>query len=214
MKTCCTCKLNCELINFYNNNNTKDKLSNQCKSCSKNYRDLNKNKKYPSSTLEYKRLYINNNLDHINKTRRIRYGKNITKYRKESSLSHNKNRSKRLENQRKYYLNNKQYFSKKNKNYRKSNSVYISLQNRKRKDLLKNYPIIKKQDISELLFRHNHKCYYCKIDVKVGFNLNMDHVIPLSRGGTHTIENLVPSCKLCNLRKGTKSIEEFLKDKK
>jgi len=43
-------------------------------------------------------------------------------------------------------------------------------------------------------------CYYC--GRKVGFaNLTMDHIIPLSRGGRSTKDNLVPCCKDCNTRK-------------
>lgn len=43
-------------------------------------------------------------------------------------------------------------------------------------------------------------CYYCRR--KVGFrNLTMDHIIPLSRGGRSTKDNLVPCCKECNIRK-------------
>jgi len=43
-------------------------------------------------------------------------------------------------------------------------------------------------------------CYYC--GRKVGYaNLSMDHVIPLSRGGRSTKNNLVPCCKECNNRK-------------
>lgn len=43
-------------------------------------------------------------------------------------------------------------------------------------------------------------CYYC--GEKVGFgNLTMDHIIPLSRGGRSTKDNLVPCCKECNNRK-------------
>jgi 5-methylcytosine-specific restriction enzyme A len=43
-------------------------------------------------------------------------------------------------------------------------------------------------------------CWYC--GQKVGYdNLTMDHVIPLSRGGRSTKDNLVPSCKECNNKK-------------
>lgn len=34
-------------------------------------------------------------------------------------------------------------------------------------------------------------------------------VLPLSRGGTHDLDNLVPSCKACNLSKGCKSPTEW-----
>jgi len=43
-------------------------------------------------------------------------------------------------------------------------------------------------------------CWYC--GQQVGYpNLTMDHVIPLTRGGRSTKDNLVPCCKECNTRK-------------
>ncbi|WP_136798753.1 MULTISPECIES: HNH endonuclease [Desulfosediminicola] len=43
-------------------------------------------------------------------------------------------------------------------------------------------------------------CYYCgkKFTYK---QLTMDHLVPLSRGGRSTKDNLVPSCKKCNTKK-------------
>jgi len=44
------------------------------------------------------------------------------------------------------------------------------------------------------------KCYFC--DKKTAFkNLTMDHLVPLSRGGMSTKDNLVPCCKTCNNKK-------------
>lgn len=43
-------------------------------------------------------------------------------------------------------------------------------------------------------------CWYC--GQQVGYhNLTMDHVIPLTRGGRSTKDNLVPCCKECNNKK-------------
>ena len=43
-------------------------------------------------------------------------------------------------------------------------------------------------------------CYYC--NKKVAYkNITMDHVVPLTRGGRSTKDNLVPSCKTCNTAK-------------
>lgn len=43
-------------------------------------------------------------------------------------------------------------------------------------------------------------CHYC--GEKVGYSdLTMDHVVPLSRGGRSTKDNLVPCCKSCNTKK-------------
>lgn len=39
--------------------------------------------------------------------------------------------------------------------------------------------------------------------------VTVDHVIPVSRGGSHDLDNLVLACHNCNSRKGVKSYEEF-----
>ncbi|MCS7051737.1 MAG: HNH endonuclease, partial [Thermomicrobium sp.] len=39
-------------------------------------------------------------------------------------------------------------------------------------------------------------------------DLTIDHVIPRSRGGPHTWENVVSACRTCNHRKGGKSLVE------
>lgn len=53
---------------------------------------------------------------------------------------------------------------------------------------------------------HRSRCYYChKPLTKPG----MDHRIPLSRGGTDFAANLVPACRSCNSRKGTKTELEY-----
>ena len=44
------------------------------------------------------------------------------------------------------------------------------------------------------------KCKYCGRDGP----LTVDHVKPLSKGGSHTKENVVPACLQCNVRKGSK----------
>ena len=44
--------------------------------------------------------------------------------------------------------------------------------------------------------RDGHRCQYCGSSAE-----NLDHVVPRSRGGTHTWENVVASCRSCNTRK-------------
>lgn len=52
--------------------------------------------------------------------------------------------------------------------------------------------------------RDNYECVYCGSST----HLTLDHVIPKSRGGKNTWDNLVTSCFKCNLRKGDKTPEE------
>lgn len=58
-----------------------------------------------------------------------------------------------------------------------------------------------------LMFRDAHQCQYCGKTPPLR-DLNIDHVMPRSRGGGDTWENLVTACRICNLRKGWKTPEE------
>lgn len=40
-----------------------------------------------------------------------------------------------------------------------------------------------------------------------GGTLSMDHIVPLSRGGADTANNIQPLCRVCNSRKGTRTID-------
>jgi 5-methylcytosine-specific restriction endonuclease McrA len=40
------------------------------------------------------------------------------------------------------------------------------------------------------------KCYWCGIKLPTGGHA--DHVVPLSKGGSHTCDNIVAACKICN----------------
>ena len=51
--------------------------------------------------------------------------------------------------------------------------------------------------------RDEHRCQYCGASAE-----NIDHVIPRSRGGAHSWDNVVASCRPCNSRKRDRSPEE------
>ena len=55
-----------------------------------------------------------------------------------------------------------------------------------------------------LMLRDGHTCQYCGARMVAG-DLTMDHVVPRSRGGGNTWENLVTSCFPCNNRKGDRT---------
>ncbi len=52
--------------------------------------------------------------------------------------------------------------------------------------------------------RDGHKCQYCGSTKE----LTIDHIIPRSRGGEDSWENLVVACMPCNSRKSDKLLEE------
>ena len=88
-----------------------------------------------------------------------------------------------------------------------------------RKAKVKKVTIGDKKEINEIykqaLKETNIICFYCKKLVPLGYR-HVDHKIPLSKGGSHTKDNLEITCQGCNLEKRTKTADEyftFLKNK-
>ncbi|MCO5250112.1 MAG: HNH endonuclease [Candidatus Kapabacteria bacterium] len=65
----------------------------------------------------------------------------------------------------------------------------------------------KRIDLSRknILKRDNHRCQYCG---KKTLDITIDHIIPKSRGGMDTWDNLVAACVRCNNRKGNRTPDE------
>jgi 5-methylcytosine-specific restriction endonuclease McrA len=58
-----------------------------------------------------------------------------------------------------------------------------------------------------LMLRDGQQCQYCGTRPCLR-ELNVDHVMPRCRGGGDSWENLVVSCRVCNLKKGRRTPEE------
>jgi 5-methylcytosine-specific restriction endonuclease McrA len=61
-----------------------------------------------------------------------------------------------------------------------------------------------------LLEKWDRKCAYCDTG---NVPLQIEHIIPKSRGGSDRVSNLALSCEKCNLKKNTKTASEFLAGK-
>jgi 5-methylcytosine-specific restriction endonuclease McrA len=60
---------------------------------------------------------------------------------------------------------------------------------------------------------YDYKCAYCSCELSIR-TVTRDHIVPAYKGGSNTIENIVPACLYCNSHKGKKSVEEFLNEPK
>tara|TARA_B100000609_G_scaffold175041_1_gene152077 strand:- start:78 stop:629 length:552 start_codon:yes stop_codon:yes gene_type:complete len=56
-----------------------------------------------------------------------------------------------------------------------------------------------------ILRRDGMRCQYCGTKSS---ELTLDHIIPKSRGGSDTWDNLITACKKCNNKKGNRTPEE------
>tara|TARA_Y100000589_G_scaffold326889_1_gene367581 strand:- start:147 stop:677 length:531 start_codon:yes stop_codon:yes gene_type:complete len=56
-----------------------------------------------------------------------------------------------------------------------------------------------------ILLRDNNTCQYCSHKCT---DLSIDHILPRSRGGADSWENVTTACLKCNVQKGNKTPEE------
>lgn len=99
---------------------------------------------------------------------------------------------------------------KKRRKERMQDPKYISylrqraiIEKHTRKAKIKSGGSFTEKDWKDLCGKYDNKCLCCGEEKK----LSVDHVIPLSRGGSNTIDNIQPLCVLCNSKKGTKDTD-------
>lgn len=68
--------------------------------------------------------------------------------------------------------------------------------------------LVSARDLDRLMRVHGSACVYCAVPLS-DKTLTWDHVIPIARGGCHSVGNLVPACKSCNSSKRDRTVMEF-----
>jgi len=61
----------------------------------------------------------------------------------------------------------------------------------------------------QVIERDGYHCVYCDEDLTQG-EIHLDHVIPESKGGPTTVDNLQVTCRKCNTAKGVLTESEFM----
>lgn len=106
-----------------------------------------------------------------------------------------------------YYKKNKEKILANVKNWNstesgKASSVIKSAKRRALK-LSTEDGTITKESLQQLRELQNNKCYYCECELnfEAKNEVHLDHHIPLSKGGIHSITNVKYTCKSCNVSK-------------
>lgn len=92
---------------------------------------------------------------------------------------------------------------KKQSNWLKTDGgkFYSARKHAKRRSRININADLTRTEWTEILKKYLHKCAYCGSSKK----LTQDHIIPLSKGGHHTANNVVPACHQCNSKKGNQT---------
>ena len=138
-----------------------------------------------------------------NKRRRERYtrDKDALLNRSKEWRANNQEHLKVYEKARDSTPERKQMFRENSRRCYQNNKGYYLMKAHKRRSMLRGTYTQKEWD--ELCCKHDNKCLSCGS----GNKLTIDHVIPISKGGPNTIDNLQPLCLVCNLSKGTQSLD-------
>ncbi len=111
-----------------------------------------------------------------------------------------KNRDKKRVYNKKYNSKHRENKRIHNRNYREANPEKMRSKRAKRRARKRN-AFVSKVDYEELYERDNGVCHICEKFVDKD-DVHVDHIKPLSRGGTHEPSNVAISHSKCNLQKG------------
>lgn len=168
-KKCSRCGEVKPINEFYKRSSSKDGLAYACKDCEKS--GVNKS---------YKK----------------------TKDKKKQKQRYQANREKILEQSRQYYQKNKEARRAYHKEYQKNNPQVRKKADAKRRELLKKaregvepytrYDVIDRDSIDGIPI-----CQLCNKSLKLE-EVEIDHIIPLAKGGKDELSNVRVLCSLCN----------------
>jgi 5-methylcytosine-specific restriction endonuclease McrA len=113
---------------------------------------------------------------------------------------------------------NKALYAEQQKNWKLANPErYAEIhrnKSRKRRAVIRNngFADYSEQEVFNL---YGYQCHICNLEIDLNaprrqgndgweFGLHIDHLIPLSLGGSDTLENVRPAHGVCNLKKGAK----------
>lgn len=158
----------------------------------KNYKDGHRNSCIDCFKENVKSAY------YVNREKKLAYQANYYRANSENAIEYAREWRKNNPDKTRQY--HKEYFEK-NKDQEK---VRMRLKESKRRALKKNNGTfyISKKEIDKIL---SSKCIICEKQE----NITLDHIVPISRGGSHSIGNIQPMCLECNTKKINKTMVEF-----
>lgn len=149
----------------------------------------------------YMKTYQQEHREELSMKNRVRRSANLEETLAKEAAYRKINSAKRVAYNKQYVRLHPEMKRRADAIYRKKHPEQIEGHRETYRALKKNAPI---NDLSALQWREiqavcDHRCVYCRKRAKG--HLTQDHIMPLSKGGSHTVSNVVPACQSCNSRK-------------
>jgi 5-methylcytosine-specific restriction endonuclease McrA len=198
---------------------TKDGLQSYCRQCRKEHHEENRDSEvarskryYQGHRESYKTYDKAYRADHpelsksVHKAYRARHRDN-SEYQARVRANNKASRNRHPEYYQRYREANRSQYRAYNKAYRKDNHAYFASREAARRARLRHSGgAYTQREWSELKARYDYTCLCCgKREPEI--TLSPDHVIPVSKGGANTINNIQPLCLSCNRQKNARIID-------
>ncbi len=208
---------------WHRDKNVPDGFCRKCKACRNSYHDAwyEKNKDRVAVTQE---AWKQRNLSRVAENQARYARENAERLREYKKAWREENIERVRDNHNRYYRENKELYRLSQNRRRKQNpEARRSESDRYRRNNLEKYRAASLRrrarkagaegsfdlsDIREILNSQNGRCFWCNEVMPEG-RYTIDHLIPLSRGGTNWPANLVCACHRCNSQKGARTPDEY-----
>ncbi len=128
---------------------------------------------------------------------------NRARYLAQKKARYENNKEKHNEGVRRWQKENPEKVAAINARYTQNHKEKVYFKNHRRRIKIKsNALVVLDKEIKRL---YSSNCIHCGTTE----NITMDHLIPVSRGGRHSIGNIVPMCQKCNFSKHSKLYAEW-----
>lgn len=159
--------------------------------------------------LERSKIYHEANKERHNDASRKYYEENKEMLAEYAKARYQENIDDQKERWRIYSLNNKDKLKAKHAERYQQNKEYFRAAWHKRRARLRNAEgSHTKEDIQFILEKQKGKCVTCAVCITTDYSV--DHITPLSKGGSNNKDNIQLLCKSCNSSKGNKDPIEFM----
>jgi 5-methylcytosine-specific restriction endonuclease McrA len=139
---------------------------------------------------------------------RTSYCKNAENRNKHSAEYRINNIEKDRERHKKYDMTHREWRNKIARRWQINHPDVIAIFNANRRARVLHAPGdgITRQQRHEIMESYGNRCAYCGNADR----LQIDHIVPLSKGGAHSVDNAVPACCHCNTSKSDDSLLIFM----
>ena len=208
-KVCSKCKTTKPLADFNRDRTRKDGLFPQCKDCLKAYREANVEKRRAAQ-----RVWHEVHKEEEHQKRRARIAANPEAYKARRKAAYNAEPEVRR-------ARTKTYADANREKVRATNRAYFQTPEGREKlrHNMHNRRVAKTGagntltlTTADLVRRQGGKCYYCQQRFTKQRKPELEHIVPLSKGGPNSDDNVVAACRACNGRKHAKDPASYARE--